>query len=163
MSRRQGPYAATLPQSAHQYLNIRSAFEVILGGGVLAAGVLLLAPDGWKWPLLALLAVLTIVGLVVEIPLINRVIMRHTTYQVDDDAVRIRRGFLISRDIVISTAQILNVTIIEGPLLRHHGLVTVRFLSIDHVEPLGPLDHEEALRLRSRALATYLGTETDGK
>lgn len=155
-------YASTLPQVALRYLMIRSTIEVLLTG-VLSCGLALwLVPSGWKLPALLVMAILIIAGLIVDVPIVSRLTMRHTSYHVDTDAVRIKQGFLLSKDTVLSTAQILNISIIEGPLLRRFGLAKVRFTTLNHVEPLGPVEHDVALDIRRKALSTYIEASPGG-
>ena len=155
-------YASTLPPVALQYLMIRSTFEVLMTG-VLSCGLALwLAPSGWKLPTLVVMTILIIAGLIIDVPIVSRLTMRHTSYHVDADAVRINRGFLLSKDTVLSTAQILNISIIEGPLLRRFGLAKVRFTTLNHVEPLGPVERGVAVEIRGKALSTYVEVSADG-
>ena len=156
-------YAATLPPVALRYLAIRSTVEVLMTG-VLACGLALwLVPAGWKLPVLVVLAILILIGLVIDVPIVSRLTMRHTSYHVGADAVRIRRGFLLSRDTVLSTAQILNVSIVEGPLLRRFGLAKLKFTTLNHVEPLGPVERGVAMELRRQALSAYVEASADGQ
>lgn len=155
-------YASTLPPVALRYLTIRSTVEVLMTGALACGLALWLFPGGWKLPTLVVMAILIIAGLIVDVPIVSRLTMRHTSYHVGADAVRIKRGFLLSKDTVLSTAQILNVSIIEGPLLRRFGLAKVRFTTLNHVEPLGPVERSVAVEIRRQALSTYLEAFTDG-
>lgn len=154
-------YATRLPAEALGYLGARSAIEVGVTGLAGAAAIVWLVPDTWRNIAWAILSFLVILGVVVEVPILNRLIVRNTSYEVTGDAVRIHRGMLFRRDIVIATAQLLNVTIVDGPLLRRRGLAKVSFSTIAHVEPLGPVKAQEAERLRRLALALYLGDTHD--
>ncbi|MFJ5697204.1 PH domain-containing protein [Arthrobacter sp. NPDC093139] len=155
-------YASTLPPAALHYLMIRSTFEVLVTGVVSCGLALWLVPSGWKSPTLIVMAILIIAGLIIDVPIVSRLTTRHTSYHVDADAVRISRGFFLSKDTVLSTAQILNISIIEGPLLRRFGLAKVRFTTLNHVEPLGPVERGVAVDIRRQALATYLEASTSG-
>lgn len=155
-------YASTLPPVALRYLMIRSTIEVLITG-VLSCGLALwLVPSGWKLPVLLAMAILIIAGLIIDVPIISRLTMRHTSYHVDTDAVRIRQGFLLSKDTVLSTAHILNISIVEGPLLRRFGLAKVRFTTLNHVEPLGPVERRVALDIRRKALSAYVEASPGG-
>ena len=157
-----GAYGSTLPPQALKYVNTRAILDVIAVTVVVAALIMWLAPEQWRLPAVVILVLLLIAGLAVDLPFINRLSVRSTSYELDQAAVRIRRGILISRDTVISTAQLLNVTIVQGPLLRRFGLVKIAFTTIANVEPLGPLSADEAESLRVRALAWCGGTVDDG-
>ncbi len=81
----------------------------------------------------------------------------NTSYTVTPDYVYIARGWLWRRSTVIATAQILNVEIVQGPLLRAFDAVSVRFTCISEVEGLGPLERDAAERIR----ATVLRAQTE--
>lgn len=149
-------YASTLPPLALRYLMVRSAVEVLTTGTVACGLVVLLVPRDWLAASLAVMASLIAAGLLIDVPILSRLTMRHTSYEVNACAVRVKRGFLFSKDTVVSTAQILNVAIVEGPLLRRWGLAKVRFTTLSHVEPLGPLKRSEAEEIRRQALSAYL-------
>lgn len=155
-------YASTLPPAALRYLTIRSTVEVLATGALACGLALWLVPGGWRLPTIVVMAILMIAGLIVDVPIVSRLTMRHTSYHVGADAVRIKRGFLLSKDTVLSTAQILNVSIIEGPLLRRFGLAKVRFTTLNHVEPLGPVERGVAVEIRRQALSTYVEATTGG-
>ncbi|MFE7846345.1 PH domain-containing protein [Microbacterium sp. NPDC057407] len=141
-----------LSEQAYRYLNIRSVVEVItLTALALVSGVVF-APGSWLLPLFALSAALCAVGLLMEVPLLNRLEVRHTSFIIANGAVCIRRGRLIRREIVINSEQLLNVSILHGPLLRRMGLVKVKFTTIAYVEPFGPIPLSDALRMRANAL-----------
>lgn len=150
------PYPASLPAAAITYLNVRSVLELATVGIVGVAILLSWVPSGWQPTVVAALLALIVVGGSVEIPVLNRLQVRRTSYEVTEDAVRIRRGMLLRRDVVIATAQLLNVTIIDGPILRRFGLVKIAFVTIANVELLGPIEVGHAHELRLRALAPQL-------
>ncbi|MFW0772909.1 PH domain-containing protein [Paenarthrobacter nitroguajacolicus] len=155
-------YASSLPPAALRYLMIRSVAEVLITG-ILACGlIILLVPPSWSAPCLLAMVVLIAAGLIIDVPIVSRLTIRHTSYEVDKDAVRIKRGFVVSKDTVLSTAQILNVSVIEGPLLRQGGLAKVRFVTLHHVEPLGPVERTVAEEIRRQALSTYMEAPTRG-
>ncbi|WP_326967155.1 PH domain-containing protein [Arthrobacter sp. CG_A4] len=155
-TKRSHAYASALPPVALKYLTVRSTVEVLVTGGLACGLALWLVPGDWRLPTLVVMAILIVAGLIVDVPIVSRLTMRYTSYHVGPDAVRIKRGFLLSKDTVLSTAQILNVSIIEGPLLRRFGLAKVRFVTLNHVEPLGPVERSVALEIRRQALSTYL-------
>ena len=150
-------YAMSLPATAFAYLNIRSMLELTAAGAVGAALVAWLAPVAWRPVAYIALTTLLVAGLLIEIPIVNRLQVRSASFEVMEHAVRIRRGILLRRDILIAATQLRNVTITDGPLLRRYGLVKVDFVTIAHFEPLGPVTAEQAARLRSHALASHLG------
>jgi len=149
---RSSPYSLALPPEALRYRNIRSysemLFWILLLFGLLALGV----PRHLQPLASAALVVLLLLTVTVEIPVVNRALVRLTSYEVDDCAVRIRRGLLFERTIVLPTAQLVIVTVIEGPLLRRFGLAVVVFSCASTAERLGPLRRAEAHRVRSGAL-----------
>lgn len=156
-------YENKLPRVALKYLMVHAALEVLGVGLVSSMALFWLLPVDWKLPALAVMMVLIIMGLIVDVPIISRLTMRYTSYHVDSDAVRISRGILFSKDMVLSTAQILNISIVDGPLLRKFGLAKVRFTTLNHVEPLGPVSLENAIAIRQEALATYLKADNGGR
>lgn len=142
-------YALTLPPGALRYVNLRAAAEAVTVAVAVGALIALLAPAAWRPALLILLAVLVAVALTVDLPLVNRLAVRSTSYECDGTTLRIRRGILFSRDIAVPCAQILDVVIAEVPLLRSCGLVGVRCRTIMGGERLGPVTPAEADRIRS--------------
>jgi membrane protein YdbS with pleckstrin-like domain len=78
--------------------------------------------------------------------------MQYTTYSVDASQVQVARGKVFRRVVTISTAQILNIEIRQGPLLRHFGLVKVKFICIADVETLGPVSVTAAEAMRHTIL-----------
>ena len=58
---------------------------------------------------------------------------------------------------MIATPQVLNVEIVQGPLLRAFDVVSVRFTCITDIERLGPLRREAA----EEARMTVLRSQTD--
>ncbi|MDY0914657.1 PH domain-containing protein [Rathayibacter festucae] len=144
--------SSTLPRTAVRYRDVRSYIETLIGAIVLTGGVFFAVP-GYLQPLaMSVLGVLLLLAVTVEIPLMNRALVRSTSYQVDACAVRIRRGLLFQRTVVLSTAQLVAVTLLEGPLLRRFGLVVVVFVCATTSERLGPLGKDEAQRVRAEAL-----------
>lgn len=140
--------ARLLPARARAYLNVRDASVAVVVGalGVAAASFI---PD----PTTRVVAWVVIAGfvastLVIELPVLNRLHVRTTSYTVSADYVYIARGWLLRRSLLISTTKVLNVEIVQGPLLRRFGLVTMRIASVIEHENLGPLEPAEAERLR---------------
>ena len=158
---RRDPGSSVLPAAALRYRNIRSWAGLLVSSVLLTGGVLLGVPEEHRSGALAALGVLVVLAATVETPLVNRASIRSTSYEVDDCAVRIGRGLLLRRTVVLPTAQLVGVTLVEGPLLRRFGLVVVVFSCAATSERLGPLGREEALRVRSRAL-DLLGAGASG-
>ncbi|MFJ4029715.1 PH domain-containing protein [Paenarthrobacter sp. NPDC089989] len=156
-------YASKLPSAALRYLVIRSTVDVLVIGTFTCILVLMLVPRDWSVPSLAATGILISAGLIIDVPIISRLTMRHTSYEVDSNAVRVKRGILFSKDTVLSTAQILNVSIVEGPLMRRYGLAKVKFITLNHVEPLGPVELAVANEIRRLTLSVYLEASTSGK
>ncbi|OMH32460.1 hypothetical protein BGP79_07295 [Tersicoccus sp. Bi-70] len=150
-----------MPPVALRYTTIRSLLTVLPVTAVLSAGILLFLPESWRFLVLGILLVVVVVGTVADLCLFNRWSVRNTRYSVDASSVRIRHGRLLVRETTIATAQLLNVTVNEGPLLRHWGLARVTFTCISEVEPLGPLTVAEAESVRSRALSAYLDADDE--
>lgn len=154
-------YAESLPRNAYRYLNIHDAIQSVIVAAVAGALVLWLVPEPWKTWLLIALPILVVLSLVIEMPFINRLVVKNTSYEVSPTEVCIRKGVLLTRDTVISAAQILNVSVVEGPLLRNLGLAKVQFTSISHVEPLGPVTLDDAHAIRNALLGAYAGASTE--
>lgn len=144
--------SSALPAAALRYRNLRSWAVLLVSSVLLTGGVLLGVPEEHRPAALAVLWVLLVLAATVETPLLNRASIRSTSYEVDECAVRIGRGLLLRRTVVLATAQLVGVTLVEGPLLRRFGLVVVVFSCAATSERLGPLDREEAHHVRSRAL-----------
>jgi membrane protein YdbS with pleckstrin-like domain len=151
--------SSTLPREALRYRVVRSCIEAVIGGVLLASGLVVGVREDLRPVAMTALCALLVLAVTVEIPLVDRALIRSTSYQVDECAVRIRRGVLVERSVVLSTAQLAAVTLVEGPLLRRFGLVVVVFVCATTTERLGPLGKEEAQRVRSVAL-NLLGAES---
>ncbi len=145
-------YARTLPSRALSYLNLRSAVEIVVMAAIAATLVAWFVRERYTAALLAAIALITLAGLLIDLPVVNRLIVRNTSYEVTPSMIRIRRGVWVSKDTVVATAQVLNVTVVEGPLLRRFGFAKLRFATIADVQPLGPLALDEARQLRDLVL-----------
>lgn len=148
-------YSSRLPPRALAYVNLRTSVDVIAITVILETLVLIFATEPWRTWIAGGLVVAVVVGLAIDLPIINRMSVLATSYQVDPDGVRIRRGLLVKSDVVVATAQLLSVAVIEGPLLARFGLAKVTFATIAHVEPIGPVTLDEAIAIRSRALSHF--------
>lgn len=142
------PGADRLPERARRYMDIRDLLGAVLlaTAGLVAAQVFL---DG-SWLTVGRIAVAVLVVSVVclEIPVMNRLTMRWTTYTVTPEHVYLVRGGVLRRSTFIPTRQILSVETAQGPLLRHFDLAQVRFHCISEVESFGPLDATTVARVR---------------
>lgn len=136
-----------LPRGALGYVNIRSLLGVVVLTVVLAVALPIIVPAEWRTMVLVGAGLVVVIGTVIDL-IVNRLAVRATVYGVTPDFVRIRRGVLVTSDTVIPAAQIMNISVIEGPVLRRLGMARLRFTCIAHVEPLGPLSVDEALRVR---------------
>lgn len=147
--------ADRLPEGALKYLHAVTGLQAaaITAGGVPLA--IWLLDDPWDVRVAAAVGALVVVSLILELALLNPLRVRWTRYEVDRTAVRIRRGRLLKRHMVIPAAQLLNVTVIQGPLLARWGLAKVTFTCIAHPEQLGPIALEDAEEIRSAALSFY--------
>ena len=115
-------------------------------------GVLWVLSEGARPYALVALAVLYAVSLTVELPLLNRLRVRNTSYSVEPGYVYITRGALINHSVLIALHQILSVETVQGPLLERFGFAKVRFRCLTDVEWLGPLDADAVIEVR-RAIA----------
>lgn len=150
---------AKLPPRALGYLNARAVLELVAGALAIALTVSWIFDGDLRVVLLPVLGVLTVVSLCVELPVLNRLRLRYTSYSVEPGYVYITRGAIIRSSVLIPTRNILNVETVEGPLLRRFGFVKVRFRCITDTESLGPLDPAAVVDIR-RAIA-YLGERDD--
>lgn len=151
------PGDRSLAPRALTYLNVRESLTTVVVAVVLCAAVAFLPDPVWRAILWAVVSALTVVSLAIELPWLNRREVANTSYTVTPDYVYIARGWLWRRSTVIATAQILNVEIVQGPLLRAFDAVSVRFTCISEVEGLGPLERDAAERIR----ATVLRAQTE--
>lgn len=148
-------YSRTLPPRAVTYVRIRSLIDIAIVGVLLSAAILFLAPLSWRPALLGAVLALALLGLLIDVPLVDRLVVRNTTYEVDDDRVLISRGVLFHRDLALSTAQILTVTVVQGPLLRRFGFAKLALATLTESETLTPLPLAEADALRAQILAVF--------
>lgn len=152
-----GPGRDVLAPRALAYLNLRDTIVTIAVATGVAVGIAFVPDDTVRIALWVALAVLTASSLLIELPWLNRMQVRHTSYTVTTEYVYITRGWLWRRTVVIATPQILNVEIVQGPMLRAFDVVSVRFTCIADIERLGPLRREAA----EDARLTVLRSQTD--
>lgn len=143
-----GVYTERLPPAALSYRTVRSLIDLCVGIGLGLAATFMFVPEWWRPIIFGLLGADLVLALYAYIPVLLRRRVRNTRYAVDALTVRVRRGVLFRREMVISTAQLLSVTIIDGPLLRAFGLVNVLYTTIKMPERLGPVTVVEANALR---------------
>ena len=138
-----------LPARSIAYARTRTCIDVGVAVAIFVAIVFTIAPDMWRPVLFTVAGVLVLVALTIEIPFIDRMRISNTSYDIDEGFVQIRRGILFAEDIIVPTDRILNVAIVQGPILRLFGLARIRFVAISHFEALGPLFLDDAIRLRA--------------
>lgn len=148
-----------LAPAALRYQNTSDIILAAVGTPLLAAATLLIPDLTWRLWILIGLGFFTVVGLVIDIPFVNRWEVRNTSYTVTPEVVFIRRGLLVRRTTTLSTAQILNVEIVQGPLLRAFDLVKVRFTCIADVEGITGVTEDAAREIRDTILASQNGTD----
>jgi membrane protein YdbS with pleckstrin-like domain len=149
------PGVARLPRSAAPYWSTHSVLGAV---GVLAVVLPLVLWLGGRgaletaaWIAVPVVAVLTLVDVLV----LNPLRLANRSYTVTADAVYIARGRFVRTTLVMPTAQVLNVEIAEGPLLRAFGMVRVRFVCIGDGPVIGPVLPGEAEALRRRVMGTW--------
>lgn len=155
------PGAERLPRRALSYLNARDGLGTVILAALLAGAAAFITDPALRTTAWIGVLVLTIAGVLVELPWLNRIQTRATSYTVTTRYIYIVRGRLRRHSVMIATPQVLNVEIVQGPLLRAFGLVSVRFTCITEFERLGPLTPEAAERARAQVLASQTG-ERDG-
>src|SRR6218665_33085 len=143
------PLQRGLPARSIAYARTRTCIDVGVAVAIFVAIVFAVAPAVWRPVLFTVAGVLVLVALTIQIPFIDRMRISNTSYDIDEGFVQIRRGILFVEDIVVPTDRILNVAIIQGPVLRLFGLARIRFVAISHFEALGPLFLDDAVRLRA--------------
>jgi len=148
------PGNSSLAPRALNYLNVRTGFSTAAAVAVLGGGICFLPDVMWRGILGSVVAALAIISLCVELPWLNRKEVQSCSYTVTPDFVYISRGWLWRRSTTIPTAQILNVEIVQGPLLRMFDVVSVRFTCISEVEALRPLEWSAAELARTTVLLT---------
>ncbi len=143
---------ALLPPGALSYMNTRSAIELVTAA-LIAMMISSQALDGGvRTAVLLALGGLTAMGLAIELPLLNRLRVRYTSYSAQPGFIYITRGALVRRSVFIASHQIQNVETVQGPLLRRFGFAKVRFKCITNVESLGPLDPSAVVAIRRAVL-----------
>lgn len=143
----------TLPHSAVSYSRTRSGLEALLVVIVAVLVIVTVVPGNVR-PI-STAAVVGFAGLtaIIDIPFIDPARTRSVSFGLEGDFLRIRHGIFVRQDIVLPTDRILNITVVQGPILRVFGLAKIRFATISHFVPLGPLDVDEALRFRGEVQA----------
>ena len=143
-----------LAPAALRYENVSDLLVALIGAPLLAAAAMLIPDAGWRTGALIAIGAFTLLGLAVDLPFVNRWTVRNTSYTVTPEVVFIRRGLLVRRTITLATVQILNVEIVQGPLLRAFDLVKVRFTCIADVEGITGITAEAAREIRDTVLAS---------
>lgn len=146
------PGVARLPVRARPYLDVRSAVETVASAGGLALAASMITVGTIRLVLLALIGVLLIVGLMLELPVLNRLKMAHTSYSVTPHYIYIARGRVFRRTVTLASQKVLNVESVQGPLLRRFDLVKVRFTCLADVVSLGPLTPATADHVRETVI-----------
>lgn len=141
-----------LPQGALCYMNLRDVLDITTVATVAAMVTYFFADGQMRVILWSIIAALLLISAAVELPFLNRVRVKYTTYSVNSEYVYITRGALVRNSTLIPTRQILNVESIQGPLLSKLGYAKVRFRSISGSVSLGPLDATAVENIR-RAVA----------
>ncbi len=116
-----------------------------LGPFVLAGGLLLVA--GWMLLSGALIA------FVLWWPPVR---YRHTTYEVSDQGIRIRRGVIWRSSSLVPRSRVQHTDVAQGPLERTYDLATLIIYTAgtQHASiALGGLSHEMALLIRDHLIA----------
>jgi membrane protein YdbS with pleckstrin-like domain len=149
------PGTTTLPGSAASYWSTHSLIGAV---GVLAVVLAVALWAGGRdaleaaaWIAVPLVAVLT----AVDVLILNPLRLASWSYTVTPDAVYIARGRFVRTSLVMPTAQVLNVEIAEGPILRAFGMVRVRFVCIGDGPVIGPVRPAEAEALRRRVMGAW--------
>lgn len=116
---------------------------VVIVLGVVAA--LIWAPDGLRWPLVALVVVVC-GGSAVAVPLWRYAVHR---WEVSATAVYTQRGWWARERRIAPMSRVQTVDFAQGPLARLFGLATVTVTTASAAGPLQieGLDREVALRL----------------
>ncbi|WP_158270348.1 PH domain-containing protein [Mycetocola zhujimingii] len=144
-----------LPAQALKYLNLVDCLAISITAAGLGAIAWLVAEPPVREIVLVIIALGLATGLTFEIRMLNRIVVRKTSYTVTRDEVYIARGLLFRKYVSIPAPQVLNVEIAEGPLLRKFGLVKIRFTCITDVEALGPITPAAAESIRSTVLSAH--------
>ena len=150
-----------LPPTALRYLNLVDVISTSATALVVIAAAIAFLPPEWRVAAVIAIIVASLVGVGVELPLLNRLRVRHTSYTVTSEIVYLARGVLIRRIVTLPAAHVLNVEIVQGPILRRCDLVTIRFVTITAIEPLGPLTPDAARVIRASILGSTIGVEHD--
>lgn len=150
-----------LPERALRYLNYIDFLSITISLAVVAVIAWFVFEPPVRTVILAIAAAAWVIGVLFEIRFLNRILVRKTSYSVTRDEVYIARGMFFRRFTSIPVPQILNVEILEGPVLRKFALVKVRFTCITDIEPLGPLSPEAAEEIRDTVLTAQRSTAHD--
>jgi len=131
-------------------LLVATLLVAFFGPFALAGGVLLVG--GWMLLSAALLA------FVLSWPPVR---YRHTTYEVSDQGIRIRRGVIWRSVSSVPRSRVQHTDVAQGPIERTYGLATLIIYTAgtQHASiALEGLSHETALLIRDHLIA---GGETD--
>lgn len=154
-----GAGADRLARRSVRYWNIRTILIAAMTIAVaLAADALVdLGPlAGVPWAV----ASLAVVAGLVDTTVLNRLRFANSSYTATESYVYIANGRIVRKSVTIATPHILNVVVLQGPVLRAMGLAGVRFTNLVESDVLGPVTPEEAERIRSVVLRSVHGSAT---
>lgn len=146
------PGVERLADPAVRYWNIRSVVGAAIFLAV-CAGTIAIFRAEWMffwgpW----VVAPLVVVGVLVDVLLMNRIEFQNFSFTVTEDYVYVTRGRWFRTSATIPTSQILNVATVQGPFLAAAGLVNVQFTCLLDVGGIGPITQDSADRIRRTVL-----------
>lgn len=128
-------------------------FAHSLGVGVLLTAAICTAIIFFRWPVpLTPIIAVAVTILIIDLLLIP-MRQRWYRYAVTPDHCRIEHGRFMHTTTSLSSHQILQTEVSQGPLLRMLGLAEVRFVLVTGGVELAPVAAEEAERIRATILS----------
>lgn len=154
-------FSSRLPAGAHRYVGFRSALELLGGTAGLLLLTLLVVDDVTRLVIIVVIVSLALLSLAIEIPILDRLRVASTSYDVSPESVTIARGVFVRTITVIPVTHIVNLQIVHGPVLRFFGYVAVRFTTIAGSPTLGPLLADEAETIRLAVILSDRAEQSD--
>lgn len=122
------------------------AVTLALGAGALVAASAL----GWPLPVVAGISAALLAAELVDLLVSPRVQYATWRYEVTPTDVELYHGVVVKRHVVVPLVRVQHVETKEGPIMRSHGLASVRVSTAGESFEIPGLDASDARELRDR-------------
>lgn len=129
---------------------VGGAISTLIWSGLIAvaaAAAFFVLDAGWEY-LAAGAVTLIVLNAVVRIAVVPPIRYRLWRYQLREDQLFLRRGFLVIRSTLIPLVRVQNVDTVQGPVSRYFGLWSVVVFTAANAQSIPALSKEQADHLR---------------